>query len=265
MIPTCAMQTDRKIGFAMGILLIGAVSALFFRNEPFLDPQVLAVEVDSAVNEQIEEREIAIYRSQLRRTTDSNAEPRWTMRDVLQDFRHRQQTTARPIEDARTAQELEHWERDSFDGYRSRRQTVAARKRQQEEQSAVTSRMSAPAPQLPEKLKQSTYTAVQETQVSPPAAAADEPVFDDPTVVGVGYELPATAAVSAEPKINPADEPAYQEYQVQYGDTLSGIAERFLGAQSKYREIYEINRDRMRSPDTLAVGMRLRIPLTDRD
>ena len=32
------MQTDRKIGFAMGILLVGIVAALFFRNEPLHPP-----------------------------------------------------------------------------------------------------------------------------------------------------------------------------------------------------------------------------------
>ena len=37
------MHTDRKIGFAMGILLIGIVAALFFRNEPLVDTRVPTV------------------------------------------------------------------------------------------------------------------------------------------------------------------------------------------------------------------------------
>ncbi len=265
MILTSAMQTDRKIGFAMGILLIGAVSALFFRNEPYLDPQILAVDVDAAINEQIEEREIAIYRSQLRRTTDASSEPQWTMRDVLQDFRRRQQTTAQPIEDARMAQELEHWERDSFDGYRSPRQSASVRKRQRVEQSATVSEAAAPATRLQERLQQSTYTSVQEPQVPPPVAASEEPVFDDPAAVGADYEVPVAADFAAANQGLNEGQEEFQDYRVQYGDTLSGIAERFLGAQSKYRTIYEMNRDRMRSPDTLAVGMLLRIPLTVRD
>ena len=55
----------------------------------------------------------------------------------------------------------------------------------------------------------------------------------------------------------PAD---FEEYVVKYGDTLSGIAQKFLGSQSRYQEIYEANRDRMSSPDRLDVGKPLRIP-----
>ena len=47
---------------------------------------------------------------------------------------------------------------------------------------------------------------------------------------------------------------------VKYGDTLSGIAEKMLGSQARYRDIYEANRDRMTSPDRLDVGKPLRIP-----
>ncbi|HRA86561.1 MAG TPA: LysM peptidoglycan-binding domain-containing protein, partial [Planctomycetaceae bacterium] len=52
----------------------------------------------------------------------------------------------------------------------------------------------------------------------------------------------------------------FEEYVVKYGDTLSGIALRMLGAQSKYMEIYNANRDRVASPDRLDVGKPLRIP-----
>ena len=40
----------------------------------------------------------------------------------------------------------------------------------------------------------------------------------------------------------------------------TGIAQRTLGAQSKYMDIYNANRDRMASPDRLDVGKPLRIP-----
>ena len=33
------MHPDRKIGIAMGILLIGVVAALFFRNEPLAEEE----------------------------------------------------------------------------------------------------------------------------------------------------------------------------------------------------------------------------------
>lgn len=53
---------------------------------------------------------------------------------------------------------------------------------------------------------------------------------------------------------------ALEEYTVQSGDTLSGLAARFLGSHSRYLELYEANRDILSSPDDLQPQMRLRIP-----
>ncbi len=47
---------------------------------------------------------------------------------------------------------------------------------------------------------------------------------------------------------------------VQPGDTLSGIAQKYLGAASRYREIYEANRDVLAGPDQLKLNMKLVIP-----
>jgi len=49
-------------------------------------------------------------------------------------------------------------------------------------------------------------------------------------------------------------------YVVQPGDTLSGLAGRFLGSTRRYLDLYEANRDILSSPDDLQVGMRLKIP-----
>jgi len=49
-------------------------------------------------------------------------------------------------------------------------------------------------------------------------------------------------------------------YVVQSGDTLSGIAGRYLGSIARFNEIYELNRDQMSGPHALKIGMRLRLP-----
>lgn len=46
-------------------------------------------------------------------------------------------------------------------------------------------------------------------------------------------------------------------YEVQKGDTLSGIGKRF---GVPWREIYEANRDQVKDPDMIHVGWKLRIP-----
>jgi hypothetical protein len=51
-----------------------------------------------------------------------------------------------------------------------------------------------------------------------------------------------------------------QTYVTRAGDTLSGLAGRFLGSQGRFRELYELNRDVLRSPNELPEGVTIRIP-----
>ncbi|MFM7920414.1 MAG: LysM peptidoglycan-binding domain-containing protein, partial [Planctomycetaceae bacterium] len=87
--------------------------------------------------------------------------------------------------------------------------------------------------------------------------SADEPVFDSEIMAGGGVPL-AVEVRSESAGFQPPQE--YDEYTVKYGDTLSGIAERTLGAQGRYSLIYEANRDRMSNPNQLVPGKVLRIP-----
>ncbi len=47
---------------------------------------------------------------------------------------------------------------------------------------------------------------------------------------------------------------------VESGDTLTGLASRYLGSITRFGEIYDLNRDRLSGPNDLRLGMRLRIP-----
>lgn len=48
-----------------------------------------------------------------------------------------------------------------------------------------------------------------------------------------------------------------EAHRVQDGDTLSSLAERYLGDESLWPILYEMNRDRIPSPDLLPLGMSL--------
>lgn len=55
--------------------------------------------------------------------------------------------------------------------------------------------------------------------------------------------------------------PTSVTYRVRRGDTLTKIALHYLGDANRYREIFQANRDLLRSPnDRLKIGMTLRIP-----
>jgi nucleoid-associated protein YgaU len=49
-------------------------------------------------------------------------------------------------------------------------------------------------------------------------------------------------------------------YTVQSGDTLSAIAQKYLGDANAYPKIFEANRDKLNDPDKIYPGQKLRIP-----
>ena len=51
-----------------------------------------------------------------------------------------------------------------------------------------------------------------------------------------------------------------RSYTVKAGDTLNRIAKRELGSYNRWREIYEANKDKIKNPDELQVGMVITIP-----
>jgi nucleoid-associated protein YgaU len=87
----------------------------------------------------------------------------------------------------------------------------------------------------------------------PPAGRVPPRVGNGPPI-GSNLRPPAPAADA------PAAQPAAQQYTVQAGDTLSGIARRTLGRSARWSEIYALNRDRIPDPDRLPVGEQLRLP-----
>jgi len=116
-----------------------------------------------------------------------------------------------------------------------------------------------------EQVEEETVTAViegTETEKSTDETSGVE------TSVEVEKILPVPPAKTEEtletPEAKPAAEPtiysAGETYVVQNGDTLAGIAKRLFGSSRQWRALYEANRDILRSPDMLAVGMELKIP-----
>ena len=49
-------------------------------------------------------------------------------------------------------------------------------------------------------------------------------------------------------------------YTVQSGDTLSGIAKKFMGNANDYMDIFNANRDQLSDPDKIKPGQVLKIP-----
>jgi len=81
--------------------------------------------------------------------------------------------------------------------------------------------------------------------------------------------LPASSAPPPA-TANPSPAPAaggggtYSEvrrHKVADGDTLTGLAVKYLGSADRYREIYDLNREMLANPDLLPIGSELKIPV----
>ena len=199
------MEQDTRIGLAMGILLIGIVGALFFRNEPASEevPEIADAE---SLDDEIAERPIAPYLTRRNRADEQLDEG--------------SSAADRP--------EMKAWTLPEF-------------LRQDETAAPPTTASIAPDP-IPRE---------RSPVISEPVPPADTIV---PQEVVVTEQAPESRTTSP----NANDD--LTEYRVRSGDTLSDIAERFLGSSARYMEIYELNRGRLRTPHDLRVGRRILVP-----
>ena len=215
------MHTDRKIGFAMGILLIGIVAALFFRNEPLLSTTVPGARREQELNERLRERDVAVYLND--NAADEppeeaqNDQP-WTLRDVLQKMNRRNKTAPVPVGAG----------------------SIGVFPEQEVPIPSVGDSGALP-PLLPVEPSHPGVVKLPSLPLSTQGGSND----------GLRADTPASDFQPPE---------VFEEYVVRYGDTLSAIAQRMLGSQKRFIDIYKANQDRMASPDRLEVGKTLRIP-----
>jgi len=68
--------------------------------------------------------------------------------------------------------------------------------------------------------------------------------------------------VQKAPEPEPVPQPAAAErfHEVQSGDTLGAISQKYYGKASQYMKIFEANRDILDNPDLIKPGQKLRIP-----
>ncbi len=88
----------------------------------------------------------------------------------------------------------------------------------------------------------------------------------DPDLVQQGRRLrvPDPIVLGARPaKPRPtASDPRYASYTVKPGESLSEIASRLLKSARRWRELYDLNRDVIRDPDSVEAGTTIKVPVT---
>ena len=88
----------------------------------------------------------------------------------------------------------------------------------------------------------------------PPVLARSYPSFS-----GEPASSPSTSGPAQRPHAERSAGSA-RTHQIVDGDTLRGLAGRYLQDADRYLEIYEANRDLLPSPEVLPIGVELKIP-----
>jgi LysM repeat protein len=89
---------------------------------------------------------------------------------------------------------------------------------------------------------------------APVETTAVVPSSDRQPVATVRVQPPAATTTTPDPASVP------RTHTVQSGDTLSTISSRYYGTPSRWIDIYQANRDRLRNENALKVGQVIRIP-----
>ena len=89
-----------------------------------------------------------------------------------------------------------------------------------------------------------------------PAVICPSPAAPE-TVVKKAEPAPAASTPAPTPPVQPE---ALKQYTVLQGDTLYGISVKVYGTPRHYEKIFEANRDRISDPNTLQIGINLRMP-----
>jgi nucleoid-associated protein YgaU len=90
---------------------------------------------------------------------------------------------------------------------------------------------------------------------------ADAPAFTArPADDGAPAESIPSSVAGTRPAADSTRAGKLLEYEVRSGDTLSDISLAVFGTATRWKEILEANRDKLQRPESLQVGMKLKIP-----
>ncbi len=206
------MHRDKKLGLALGILLIGAVGAFFFRNEPDPTVEIPELQDPQAIDNQIREQAGSL--------------------PYLKDIEPVVSAGGHDRENSRPGR---RFERPDF---------LGAADSDSPGSQAPAWEPGAPPDPIPSArgtLGGSISVAVPEqNRTSPASVEADSQQSS--------WNVPANLSGEA------------IWHRVKPGETLTGLAARYLGSSADFMKLYRANRDQLKNPDDLRTGITIRIP-----
>ena len=202
------MQRDKKLGLALGVLLIGIVGAFFFRHDSKLLRHFPRLKNAQKLDRRIAKKRLTPYLTGVETENVSQMLPRATQMS---------RTPSAPL-----------WQTPSF-----------LRPAGDQRFDPLAQSPTAPDP-IPLRTNTNAAIPVPEHNKAWKPSSENQPL----RVKSPRLDRPRTV----------------QRHRVKKGDTLSALATRYLGSGTRFRDLFEANREILNDPNDLRVGMELVIP-----
>lgn len=206
------MHPDKKVGMALGILLVGIVGAFFFRN-------------DTEATEQDDSRKLASAEELDERIRTGTQVP------YLPDRGEDSPADSLDVPDINIAELIEEIPDIDSPATGSEEPVV-----------------------IPEPIRIGEPGPAHDLVGPIPSPSPNSDLHGAAEGPGIFAPIPKSD------ETKPAGKSTAKIHEVVAGETLSGIASKYLGTHRRYQELYEANRDVLKSPDAIRVGMKLKIP-----
>ena len=278
------MHSEQKLGLALGVLLIGITAALFFPKEPAtsedepqlknpqqLDAEIAEVKTHTPYLEQEESQKSA--RKQVAQQTKREEKPNTQQSHTAQSAKSPEKRLASEMPSFLERELAQLKEQTPF---LNDKKPGAHADNPFEAVSRVKLQPLPATPPEPDEAVTQVVPIPQHnnawTVVDKPARVAENTKDQQASRKGRSKSSAARNASNREndlaKKIVPAKSsekperpsPRTIKHTVVRGDTLSGLAAKYLGSSAKYNDIYKLNDNVMKSPDDLKIGMVLQIP-----
>jgi hypothetical protein len=229
------MHPDKKVGLALGILLVGITGAFFFRNDaPAPAQETLTLTDPESLDRKASQKPGAPYFPEP--STSENGE-----RSELAD-----------VPDSSASDVIPGLPRVGPTGYQGMLAEPISTHGPQKPAEQFADRM-APLPSPDLDSLEHVLTRNSEARRNEGAVSVE---------AGVGADGSLTSVQTGESQGQLAtSQPKFITHEVVAGDNLSQLAKKYLGSHSKYLTLYEANRDLLATPDDLFLGMKLKIPV----
>ena len=230
------MHPDKKVGLALGILLIGITGAFFFRNDaPTSAQETLTLSDPASLDRKASQKPGAPYFPEPNTEVEN--------RDASSELADVPESSALGV--------IPGLPRVGPTGYQGMLAEPINTDQLQDSAEQFTDRM-APLPSPGRDLDSLENVLARKAE----ARRSDGVKSVESTGVKADGGLVSTP-------LSPGDHPSpnFITHEVVAGDNLSGLAKKYLGSHTKYLTLYEANRDVLATPDDLSLGMKLKIPV----